>query len=150
MDKSDNYEVKDLKLAEQGKKNIEWAESQMGALLKVRERFEKEKPLIDITISACLHVTKETAVLAETLKAAGATVALCGSNPLSTQDEVAAYLATKKINVYAWRDQSTYDYFWCINKVLDYKPQITMDDGADVVVSSVPPITFSIKFVRSL
>jgi adenosylhomocysteinase len=89
--------------------------------------------LSGITVAACLHVTKETAVLAETLKAGGATVALCGSNPLSTQDEVAAYLATKGIHVYAWREQKTDEYFWCINTVLDYKPQVTMDDGADVV-----------------
>jgi adenosylhomocysteinase len=105
----------------------------MPVLAQIRARFEKEKPLEGITIGACLHVTKETAVLAETLMAGGARVALCGSNPLSTQDEVAAYLATKGIKVYAWRDQKTDEYFWCINKVLDYKPQITMDDGADVV-----------------
>jgi adenosylhomocysteinase len=105
----------------------------MPVLAQIRSRFEKEKPLKGITIGACLHVTKETAVLALTLEAGGATVALCGSNPLSTQDEVAAYLATKGINVYAWREQPTEDYFWCINQVLDYKPQVTMDDGADVV-----------------
>jgi adenosylhomocysteinase len=128
-----NYKVKDIDLAPQGELLVEWAFKHMPVLAQIRKRFEKEKPLINTTISACLHVTKETAVLVETLKSGGATVALCGSNPLSTQDEVAAYLATKKINVFAWRDQSTEDYFWCINKVLDYKPQITMDDGADVV-----------------
>jgi adenosylhomocysteinase len=128
-----NFKVKDLNLAPQGALLVEWASKHMPVLAQIRARFEKEKPLEGITIGACLHVTKETAVLAETLMAGGATVALCGSNPLSTQDEVAAYLATKGINVYAWRDQKTDEYFWCINKVLDYKPQITMDDGADVV-----------------
>jgi len=128
-----DYKVKDINLAPQGALLVEWATEHMPVLAQIRSRFEKEKPLKGITIGACLHVTKETAVLALTLKAGGATVALCGSNPLSTQDEVAAYLATKGINVYAWREQPTEDYFWCINQVLDYKPQITMDDGADVV-----------------
>ena len=128
-----DFKVKDQKLAPQGALLVEWAAKHMPVLAQIRTRFEKEKPLANFTVAACLHVTKETAVLAETLKAAGARVALCGSNPLSTQDEVAAYLATKGINVYAWRDQTTEDYFWCINKVLDYKPQVTLDDGADVV-----------------
>jgi adenosylhomocysteinase len=128
-----NYKVKDLNLASQGSLLVEWAAKHMPVLAQIRKRFEKEKPLVDMTIAACLHVTKETAVLTETLKAGGAIVALCGSNPLSTQDEVAAYLATKGIHVYAWREQSNDEYFWCINKVLDYKPKITMDDGADVV-----------------
>ena len=127
------YKVKDQKLAPQGALLVEWAAKHMPVLAQVRRRFEKEKPLAGVTVGACLHVTKETAVLAETLKAGGANVVLCGSNPLSTQDEVAAYLATKGINVYAWRDQKTDEYFWCINKVLDYKPQVTLDDGADVV-----------------
>ena len=128
-----DFKVKDQKLAPQGALLVEWAAKHMPVLAQIRTRFEKEKPLANFTVAACLHVTKETAVLGETLKAAGARVALCGSNPLSTQDEVAAYLATKGINVYAWRDQTTEDYFWCINKVLDYKPQVTLDDGADVV-----------------
>jgi len=129
----EDYKIKDINLASQGALLVEWAAKHMPVLAQIRERFEKEKPLAGITIGACLHVTKETAVLAETLKAGGATVALCGSNPLSTQDEVAAYLATKGIHVYAWREQKTDEYFWCINTVLDYKPQVTMDDGADVV-----------------
>ncbi|MBT8171698.1 adenosylhomocysteinase [Candidatus Bathyarchaeota archaeon] len=129
----EDYKVKDINLAPQGALLVEWAEKHMPVLARIRKRFEKEQPLAGITIAACLHVTKETAVLAETLQSGGATVALCGSNPLSTQDEVAAYLATKGINVYAWREQKTDEYFWCMNKVLDYKPQITMDDGADVV-----------------
>ena len=128
-----DFKVKDLNLAPQGALLVEWAAKHMPVLAQIRARFEKEKPLADLTIGACLHVTKETAVLAETLNAGGAIVALCGSNPLSTQDEVAAYLATKGIKVYAWREQKTDEYFWCINKVLDYNPHITMDDGADVV-----------------
>jgi adenosylhomocysteinase len=128
-----DFKVKDQKLAPKGALLVEWAAKHMPVLAQIRTRFEKEKPLANFTVAACLHVTKETAVLAETLKAGGAKVALCGSNPLSTQDEVAAYLATKGINVYAWRDQTTEDYFWCINTVLDYKPQVTLDDGADVV-----------------
>ena len=128
-----DFKVKDEKLAPQGALLVEWAAKHMPVLAQIRRRFEKEKPLANFTVAACLHVTKETAVLAETLKAGGARVALCGSNPLSTQDEVAAYLATKGINIYAWRDQTTEDYFWCINKVLDYNPQVTLDDGADVV-----------------
>jgi adenosylhomocysteinase len=128
-----DYKVKDMKLAPQGALLVEWAAKHMPVLAQVRTRFEKEKPLKNVTVGACLHVTKETAVLAETLKAGGAKVALCGSNPLSTQDEVAAFLAEKGINVYAWRDQKTDEYFWCINSVLDYKPQVTLDDGADLV-----------------
>jgi adenosylhomocysteinase len=127
------YKVKDINMAPKGALLVEWAEEHMPVLSQIRNRFEKEKPLTDITIAACLHVTKETAVLAETLKAGGATIALCGSNPLSTQDEVAAYLATKGIHIYAWREQKTDEYFWCINHVLSYEPQITMDDGADLV-----------------
>ncbi len=128
-----DYKVKNLNLAPQGALLVEWAAKHMPVLAQIKARFEKEKPLAGVTIGACLHVTKETAVLAETLKVGGATVALCGSNPLSTQDEVAAYLATKGINVYAWRDQKTDEYFWCINKVLDHEPRVTLDDGADVV-----------------
>jgi adenosylhomocysteinase len=128
-----DFKVKDQKLAPQGALLVEWAAKHMPVLAQIRSRFEKEKPLSNFTLGACLHVTKETAVLAETLKAGGAKVALCGSNPLSTQDEVAAYLATRGINVYAWRGQTTDDYFWCINKVLDYEPQVTLDDGADLV-----------------
>jgi len=128
-----DFKVKDQKLAPQGALLVEWAAKHMPVLAQIRSRFEKEKPLSNFTLGACLHVTKETAVLAETLKAGGAKVALCGSNPLSTQDEVAAYLATREINVYAWRGQTTEDYFWCINKVLDYEPQVTLDDGADLV-----------------
>ncbi len=103
MDKGNNYEVKDIKLADQGKKNIEWAESQMGALLKVRERFQEEKPLKGLKIGSCLHITKETAVLIKTLIDGGADVASCSCNPLSTQDDVAAALASEGMKVWAYK-----------------------------------------------
>ena len=125
--------VKDASLAPAGAKRIDWASSHMPVLRKIRERFAKEKPLKGLRIAACLHVTKETAVLMRTLKAGGADVALCGSNPLSTQDDVAAALAAEGISVYAWRGVNNEEYYWCLNKVLDKKPQITMDDGADLI-----------------
>jgi len=105
----------------------------MPVLNQIKNRFSKEKPLKGLTLGACLHVTKETAVLAEALVAGGAKVALCGSNPLSTQDDVAAALADEGINVFAWRGQNTEEYYQCIDKVLDFKPVITLDDGADLV-----------------
>jgi len=126
-------QVKDKNLAAQGHLQIEWASKHMPVLNIIKERFEKEKPLQGQTIAACLHVTKETAVLIKTLIAGGADVALCGSNPLSTQDDVAAALADSNVHVFAWRGQNTEDYYKCIEKVLDFKPTITMDDGADVV-----------------
>lgn len=127
------YKVKDISLADKGKLKISWAEDRMPVLMKIREEFEKTKPFANVVIGACLHVTKETAVLIKTLKAGGATVALCGSNPLSTQDDVAAALASEGIDVFAWRGQSNEDYYWCSNKVLEYKPNITLDDGADLI-----------------
>jgi len=129
----ENFKVKDLTLAEKGKLQIEWASQHMPVLKKITQRFEKEKPLKNVTIGACLHVTKETAVLVEAFLAAGAEVALCGSNPLSTQDEVAAALVEKGTHVYAWRGENTEEYYWCINRVIDHKPDITLDDGADLV-----------------
>ena len=128
-----DYKVKNIDLADDGILLIEWASKHMPALSQVRQRFEKEKPLKGLTIGACLHVTKETAVLVETLKAGGAKVALCGSNPLSTQDEVAAALAKSGISVYAWRGETTEEYYWSLNRVIDQKPMITLDDGADLV-----------------
>lgn len=133
MDKGTNYEVKDIKLAEQGKLNIEWAEMQMGALLKVRERFAKDKPLKGIRIGSCLHITKETAVLIKTLIAGGADVAACSCNPLSTQDDVAAALAQEGIKIYAYKGENKEDYYRYLNKVIEFKPQITIDDGCDLV-----------------
>jgi adenosylhomocysteinase len=129
----EEFQVKDKSLAPQGHLQIEWAAKHMPVLNIIKNRFEKEKPLKGQTIAACLHVTKETAVLIEVLIAGGANVALCGSNPLSTQDDVAAALADNGVHVFAWRGQNTEDYYKCIEKVLDFKPTITMDDGADVV-----------------
>jgi adenosylhomocysteinase len=129
----EDFQVKDKSLAPQGHLQIEWASKHMPVLNIIKSRFEKEKPLKGQTLAACLHVTKETAVLIKVLIAGGAKVALCGSNPLSTQDDVAAALADSGVHVFAWRGQNTEDYYKCIDKVLDFKPTITMDDGADVV-----------------
>ncbi len=129
----EQFQVKDKSLAPQGKLQIEWAAKHMPVLCQIKERFAKEKPLKGLTLGACLHVTKETAVLVETLVAGGATVSLCGSNPLSTQDDVAAALAEEGVHVFAWRGQNTQEYYNCIEKALDYKPNITLDDGADVI-----------------
>lgn len=125
--------VKDMKLVKEGAMKIRWAEDHMPVLMNIKKRFERGKPLKGVTIACCLHVTKETAVLMKTLKAGGAKVALCGSNPLSTQDDVAATLVKEGINVFAWRGVKTEDYYWCIDSVLDFNPDITMDDGGDLV-----------------
>ena len=129
----EKFKVKDPSLAQQGELQIEWASKHMPVLNQIQKRFAKEKPLKGLALGACLHVTKETAVLVDVLVAGGAKVALCGSNPLSTQDDVAAALAKKGIHVFAWREQSTEEYYWCIGKVIDNKPVITLDDGADLV-----------------
>jgi adenosylhomocysteinase len=128
-----DYKVKDIELAEQGELLIEWSSDHMPVLALIRERFQKETPLDDVIIGAVLHCTKETAVLIRTLEAGGAKVALAGSNPLSTQDAVVAALAKAGTNVYAWRDQTTDEYYWCIDQVIRRKPQLTMDDGCDLV-----------------
>jgi len=128
-----NYKIKDRTLARQGNLQIAWASAHMPVLNQIKRQFEKEQPLRGRTIGACIHVTKETAVLMETFAAGGADIALCGCNPLSTQDEVAAALAEEGIRVYAWRGETTEEYYWCINKVIDQNPQITLDDGADLV-----------------
>ncbi|MEX0742752.1 MAG: adenosylhomocysteinase [Actinomycetota bacterium] len=127
-------DVKDLGLAEKGRGRIGWAAAEMRVLALIRERFEKERPLQDVRIGACLHVTSETANLMETLKAGGADVVLCASNPLSTQDDVAAALCeTSEIDVYAIKGEDNETYYRHINAVLDHRPQVTMDDGADLV-----------------
>src|SRR5208282_4217616 len=128
-----DFQVKDKSLAPQGHLQIEWASRHMPVLNLIKSRFEKEKPLKGLTLGACLHVTKETAVLVQALTAGGAKVALCGSNPLSTQDDVAAALADDGLNVFAWRGQNTEEYYTCLNNALDYTPSITLDDGADLV-----------------
>ncbi|MDD3493467.1 MAG: adenosylhomocysteinase [Candidatus Thermoplasmatota archaeon] len=127
-----NYKVKDMGLAEAGRNLIQWAEDHMPVLMHIKSDFEHQQPLTGSTIGCCLHVTKETAVLMKTLQAGGATVALCGSNPLSTNDAVAAALADEGIHVYAWRGNSD-QYYWCVDRVLDHQPRITMDDGGDLI-----------------
>ena len=127
-------DVKDLGLAQKGRERIEWASGEMRVLALIRERFQKERPLTGITIGACLHVTTETANLVETLFAGGAEVALCASNPLSTQDDVAAALCEETgIEVYAIKGEDNETYYRHINSVLDTRPNVTMDDGADLV-----------------
>jgi adenosylhomocysteinase len=127
------FKIKNPSLSPKGKLLTEWASMHMPVLNQIRQRFTKERPLKRIRISACLHVTKETSVLIDTLLAGGAEIALCGSNPLSTQDEITAYLAEKDVHVYAWRGQTTKEYYWCVERVIDEKPSITVDDGADVI-----------------
>jgi len=127
-------DIKDVKLAKDGALRIEWANQNMPVLNRIKDRFSKEKPLRGIRIAACLHVTTETASLMQTLKAAGATAFLCASNPLSTQDGVAASLVKNdKIAVFAINGENNKTYYQHINAVLDEKPHFTMDDGADLV-----------------
>ena len=129
-----NYDIKDTALAEMGKQRIYWADRFMPVLSQIRERFEAEKPLVDTRIAACLHVTTETANLMRTLKAGGAETVLCASNPLSTQDDVAASLVVNdEIPVFAINGENTETYYQHINSAIDFKPTITMDDGADLV-----------------
>jgi len=129
-----NYDVKDIKLANKGALRIEWARNNMPVLALIAERFAKEKPLKGVKMAACLHVTTETGVLMEVLKAGGADINLCASNPLSTQDDVAASLAKDlKIKVFSIKGEDTKTYYSHIKAVLDVKPDITMDDGADLV-----------------
>jgi len=128
------YDVKDLGLARDGRLRVEWAAQEMPVLAQILSRFKKEKPLKGMRIAACLHVTTETGNLAITLKEGGADVALCASNPLSTQDDVAAYLVKEhKISVFAIKGEDTKTYYSHINSVLDFAPNITMDDGADLI-----------------
>ncbi|MDH5704272.1 MAG: adenosylhomocysteinase [Aigarchaeota archaeon] len=131
--KTADHWVKDESLAPKGRLMIEWAEEHMPVLLAIRKRFEKEKPLEGQRISACLHVTKETGALARTLIQGGAELRLCGSNPLSTQDEVAAALARDGVSVFGFRGQSAKEYYQCIAHALAHEPTMTMDDGADLV-----------------
>lgn len=131
--KAGKYKVKNLNLAEDGRKKIEWAESRMPVMMALREKYSKTKPLKGYKIAGCLHVTKETAVLVETLKAAGAQVSWSGCNPLSTQDEIAAALAKNGVEIYAWHGQNVKDFYWSIEQTLRMKPNLTLDDGADLI-----------------
>jgi adenosylhomocysteinase len=128
------YDIKDIHLADSGDLRIEWANQSMPVLNRIKKRFEKEKPLDGIRLGACLHVTTETASLMQTLKAGGAQVWLCASNPLSTQDDVAASLVVNdKIPVFAIKGEDNKTYYEHLNAVLDAEPEYTMDDGADLV-----------------
>ncbi|MEM4651023.1 MAG: adenosylhomocysteinase [Pyrobaculum sp.] len=127
--------VKDPSLADRGGEQLYWAERNMPVLLEIRRRFEKEKPLAGQTVAACLHVTKETGILVRTLAAGGAKVVLIPSNPLSTQDDVAAALAQEGIHVYAWRGMTEREYYNAIGFALSFYPTITLDDGADLTAT---------------
>jgi adenosylhomocysteinase len=128
-----NYKVKDISLAKEGELLIDWANDHMPVLKSIKERFEKDRPLEGVRIGAVLHATKETGVLIRTIEAGGADVALAGSNPLSTQDNVVAALASTGTKVYAWREQTKDEYYWCIERILNHEPILTMDDGCDLV-----------------
>ncbi len=130
-----DYDIVDIGLAEQGRMRSDWAERQMPVLQTIRERFAKEKPLTGLRIAVSLHITTETAVLLRTLKAGGAEIALCASNPLSTRDDVCATLvAHENIPVYAYYGEDVQTYYRHVDQVLAHKPQLTMDDGADLIV----------------
>jgi len=125
--------IRDRSLAKAGRMKIEWAESRMPVLMSLRAIHSKKKSLEGVKIAGCLHVTKETAVLVETFKAAGAQVAWSGCNPLSTQDDVAAALDANGIEIFAWRGLSSEEYYWCIEETLKINPELTLDDGADLI-----------------
>ncbi|MDP6562832.1 MAG: adenosylhomocysteinase [Candidatus Thalassarchaeum sp.] len=133
MDTSGPYTVTDISLAEGGEARVSWARSRMPALAALRAAVESEKPLSGQRVAGCLHVTKETAVLIETLRAAGAEVSWSGCNPLSTQDDVAAWLAREGYDIHAWYGQSTEDFYRCIDRTLEFRPTLTLDDGADLI-----------------
>jgi len=131
-----DYDIKDITLAAKGRLRIEWAGMSMPVLTRIRDRFTSERPLEGLRLSACLHVTTETAGLVQTLKAGGAEVVVCASNPLSTQDDVAASLvADDEIPVFAVKGEDHPTYYSHILAALRHKPHMTMDDGADLVSS---------------
>lgn len=129
----ETFKVRDLSLAQQGRNKIDWAERHMPVMMALREKYSETKPLAGMRIAGCIHVTKETAVLVRTLVSAGAEVSWSGCNPLSTQDDIAAALADERISVYAWHGLSVEDFYWCIERTLDFKPTLTLDDGADLI-----------------
>ncbi len=131
--KKGKYKVADLSLAGEGRQLISWAESRMPVLQTLREKYRKSKPLKGYRIAGCLHVTKETAVLVRTLVDAGAQVSWSGCNPLSTNDAVAAALAADGVSIFAWHGMSVKDFYWCIEETLKMKPNLTLDDGADLI-----------------
>ena len=130
-----DHRVKDISLAENGKKKIDWAEAHMPVLVALRKKYQESKPLSGTRVTGCLHVTKETGVLVRTLKAAGAELSWCGCNPLSTQDDVAASIASnEEVSVYAVRGVSTEQYYQDIHSAMSIRPNITIDDGAYLTV----------------
>jgi len=131
----ENYKVRDLDQAAQGRMKIDWAESRMPVMMALRKEHAEKQSLKGMRIAGCLHVTKETAVLIETLAAAGAEISWSGCNPLSTQDDVAAALAAAGTSMYAWHGMNTEEFYWCIDKTLEFKPTLTLDDGADLIFS---------------
>lgn len=133
MDVSGDFTIADIGLADSGRLKVEWARSRMPALASLREKAELERPLDGQRIAGCLHVTKETAVLIETLQAAGAEISWSGCNPLSTQDDVAAWLASEGYSIHAWHGQDNQGFYDCIDRTLDLKPTLTLDDGADLI-----------------
>ena len=134
MDKTDKYTVADISLADSGALRVDWARARMPVLAALKEEALDTKPLAGMKVAGCLHVTKETAVLIETIAAAGAEISWSGCNPLSTQDDVAAWLAAEGYSIHAWHGQSVEDFYWCIDKTLEFKPTLTLDDGADLIV----------------
>ena len=134
MDKTDKYTVADMNLAESGSLRVDWARARMPVLAALKEEALKTKPLAGMRVAGCLHVTKETAVLIETIAAAGAEISWSGCNPLSTRDDVAAWLAKEGYSIHAWHGQSVDDFYWCIDKTLEFNPTLTLDDGADLIV----------------
>jgi adenosylhomocysteinase len=133
IENQENYKVKDMSLAESGQKKIEWAESRMPVMMALQKKYSESKPLKGMRIAGCLHVTKETAVLIKTLVAAGAQISWSGCNPLSTQDDIAAALAKDGISIYAWHGMDVDEFYWAIEKTLEMKPTLTLDDGADLI-----------------
>ena len=134
MDKTDKYTVADISLADSGALRVDWARARMPVLAALKEEALKSKPLAGMKVAGCLHVTKETAVLIEAIAAAGAEISWSGCNPLSTQDDVAAWLAAEGYSIHAWHGQSVEDFYWCIDKTLEFEPTLTLDDGADLIV----------------
>src|SRR3954463_5107345 len=133
MNTTTNSKVKNPQLAHQGRLKIEWAESRMPVLMKLRDEAKKTQPLKGMRIAGCLHVTKETAVLIRTLKAAGAEVSWSGCNPLSTQDDISAAIADEDVSIFAWHGMSKEEFYWAIEQTLAFKPTLTLDDGADLI-----------------
>lgn len=128
-----NYKVKNIDLAEQGKKKIAIAEAKMPVLQALQKKFSETLPLKGMRVAGCLHVTKETAVSVKTILAAGAELSWSGCNPLSTKDDIAAALASEGVSIYAWYGMSTEEFYWAIDKTLEFKPTLTLDDGADLI-----------------